>query len=195
MAWYVVDGMDGCGKSTCADVIRDKLAGEGRRVFMVTHPNQGCLVGRLENAFLHKEGKLCKILSTVFYILDVLRSLAMMRLYRKRYDDFIFVRYLMAVAYLPKGMQRKVYSAISKILPMPDDPILIDVDAETSMRRILERGEDLEAFENPEDLRQVCESMRSLSDGWTVIDNSLPMDQVKALLEDHVEDVLRGRLP
>ncbi len=39
MAWYVVDGMDGCGKSTCADVIRDKLAGEGRRVFMVTHPN------------------------------------------------------------------------------------------------------------------------------------------------------------
>ena len=195
MAWYVVDGMDGCGKSTCADIICDKLTREGRKVFMVTHPNQGCLVGRLENAFLHKEGKLCKILSTVFYILDVLRSLAIMGFYRKRYDDFIFVRYLMAVAYLPKGLQRKAYHAISRILPMPDDPILIDVDAETSMKRILERGEDLEAFENPEDLRQVCESMRSLSDGWTVIDNSLPMDQVKALLEGHVEDVLRGRRP
>ncbi|MBO4568437.1 MAG: deoxynucleoside kinase [Candidatus Methanomethylophilaceae archaeon] len=191
MTWFVVDGMDGCGKSTCADIIEDKLKRENHEVFKVTHPDQGCLVGRLENAYLHKEGRLCKILSTVFYILDVLDSLAKMRVHRKEYNDFIFVRYIMAVAYLPKGLQEKAYTLISKVLPMPDELILVDVDAETSMSRILGRGEALEAFENLEDLKQVRESMLSLSDGWTVIDNSRPLDEVRRQIEDHVDGILR----
>ena len=192
MTWYVVDGMDGCGKTTCADIIKRKLESEGRRVFLVTHPDTGCLAGRLENAYLHKEGKLFKLLSTLFYIIDVLESLAHMTVHRKDYDDFIFVRYLMAVAYLPERLQKKAYRIISGILPMPDEAILVDVDAETSMRRILERGEDLEAFENMDDLTRVRNSMLSLSEGWTVVDNSSPMDDVKARLEEHVDGVLRG---
>ena len=107
MTWYVVDGMDGSGKSTCADFLEEKLKSEKREVRVFTHPDTGCIFGKLEHEFLLKEGKLCRILSTVFFILDAVDSLFRMRLSSRKYQDFIFVRYLMSVAYLPDDKYRK----------------------------------------------------------------------------------------
>ena len=190
MTWYVVDGMDGCGKSTCADILKERLESKGRRVRMFSHPDSGCLFGRLEYGCLLKEGRLAKMLATVFFILDAVDSLLRMRLSSRRYDDFVFVRYLMSVAYLPDGSYRKAYRIIRKLFPMPDDFILVDVDAETSMKRIEARGEDREAFENMDDLVRTREKMLSLSDGWFVVDNTLPLEDVRRLIEDHVEEVV-----
>ena len=190
MTWYVVDGMDGCGKSTCADILKERLESKGRRVRMFSHPDSGCLFGRLEYGYLLKEGRLAKMLATVFFILDAVDSLLRMRLSSRRYDDFVFVRYLMSVAYLPDGSYRKAYRIIRKLFPMPDDFILVDVDAETSMKRIEARGEDREVFENMDDLVRTREKMLSLSDGWFVVDNTLPLEDVRRLIEDHVEEVV-----
>ena len=190
MTWYVVDGMDGCGKSTCADILKERLESKGRRVRMFSHPDSGCQFGRLEYGYLLKEGRLAKMLATVFFILDAVDSLLRMRLSSRRYDDFVFVRYLMSVAYLPDGSYRKAYRIIRKLFPMPDDFILVDVDAETSMKRIEARGEDREAFENMDDLVRTREKMLSLSDGWFVVDNTLPLEDVRRLIEDHVEEVV-----
>ena len=190
MTWYVVDGMDGCGKSTCADILCERLESKGRRVRVFTHPDVGCLFGRLERGFLLKEGKLCKILATAFFILDALDSVFKMRLSSKKYDDFIFVRYLMSVAYLPEDKYEKAYRVIKKLFPMPDEFILVDVDAETSMRRIESRGEDLEAFENMKDLRDTRRKMLSLSDGWFVVDNTRSLDDVRKVIEGHADETL-----
>ncbi|MBR6204494.1 MAG: thymidylate kinase [Candidatus Methanomethylophilaceae archaeon] len=192
MTWYVVDGMDGCGKSTCAELLKEKLESEGRRVRLFSHPDSGCLFGRLEYGYLLKEGRLAKMLATVFFILDAVDSLFKMRLSSRKYDDFIFVRYLMSVAYLPDGIYRKAYRIIKKLFPMPDEFILVDVDAETSLRRIEARGEERESFENMDDLVRTREKMLSLSDGWFVVDNTLPLEEVKRLIEDHASAVLSG---
>lgn len=48
MVWYVVDGMDGSGKTTAADMLASELRSQGRRVLMISHPNTDTLVGRLE---------------------------------------------------------------------------------------------------------------------------------------------------
>ena len=189
MTWYVVDGMDGSGKSTAAGILADKLESEGRTILVIAHPNRATRIGRLELAFLRGDSRLDVILSTLLYIADVLHSLCVMRGRRgRRYDDVIFVRYIMAVAYLPDGLCGRAYRVIERLLPMPDVKVLVDVDPQTAMDRIRGRGEEMEVFETVERLATVRRRMLSLSDGWTVLDNGSGTDD----LEEQVRGTLFG---
>lgn len=172
MTWYVVDGMDGSGKSTVADMIRAGLEARGRSVLVMTHPNRDTFTGRLELAFLRRDGKINVIVSTTLYILDVLHSLRVKRGRRGRaYDDVIFVRYSMAVAYLPDRLCGRAYDAVERILPVPDVAVLVDLEPQMALGRIMSRGEDLEVFETVEKLGAIRERMLRLSEGWIVLDN------------------------
>ena len=187
MTWYIVDGMDGSGKSSAAEALKDMLESDGRRVFIVTHPDQGCWFGRAEARFLKVPGKPSEIIATMLYILDAVQSVMRMRASSERYDDFIFVRYIMAVAYLPDGIYRKAYGIIERILPMPDVRIMVDVDADTAFDRIESRGEDREIFETREKLRKTREKMISLTRGWYIIDNNGLLEDTMRQIE-HVKD-------
>lgn len=172
MTWYVVDGMDGSGKTTSSDLIRAHLEGHGRKVLEITHPNESTLFGRRAARYLCISGKLAKAMSTIYYILDVLSSLRKKRRFGRDYDDVIFVRYIMAVAYLPESACPRAYRFIAKILPMPDVKIFVDVDADTAMERIIGRGEQLEVFETVDELNKTRRKMMALTDGWYIIDNT-----------------------
>lgn len=187
MTWYVVDGMDGSGKSTTADMIADELRSKGRKVKIVTHPNRDTRVGRLELRFLRMDGKPAVVMSTVFYILDILHSLVVKR--RREFrecDDVVFVRYSMAVAYLPDRLCGTAYRVVEWVLPTPDVSILVDVTPEKAMERIVERGEDLETFETVAKLEKVRHRMLGLSDGWTVLDNDGDSDDLRRQISDRV---------
>ena len=131
MTWFVVDGMDGSGKSTVGHLIEEKMVAQGRKVLFLEHPNDSCRSGRLAHKYLLKDGKFAMILSTTFYIFNVIHSLRFKRKHRKEYDDVIFVRYNMAVAYLPKCLIRSGYKVISFIFPKPDVSIFVDIDPVT----------------------------------------------------------------
>ena len=185
MTWYVVDGMDGCGKSTAGEIVAEELRGRGRRVMLVSHPNFDCVWGRIEDKFLHKDGKLATICTTVLYIMDVVCSLFRCKRKRKEYDDLVFVRYIMAVCYLPEGVVKKGYKVISHILPMPDVKMLIDVDAKTAMSRIEARSEDREAFEQEDKLAAIRAKMHLLTDdGWDVVDNTKGLENTRSQIVD-----------
>ena len=51
MVWYVVDGMDGSGKSTVAGILKGELEARGRSVLVIAHPNRDTVVGRMELRF------------------------------------------------------------------------------------------------------------------------------------------------
>lgn len=179
MTWYVVDGMDGSGKSSVGDLIKERLEKDGRKVLMITHPNDSCRAGRKASDYLHRKegGKLTKIMSTYYYILNVLHSLKVKRKSKKDYDDFIFVRYSMAVAYLPKSLIKLGFKFIEFVLPVPDVKIFVDIDPEIAMQRILSRGEELEVFETKEELTKTRNKMLLISDKWIVINNSHSYEQ------------------
>ena len=179
MTWYVVDGMDGSGKSTVGHIIEERSISEGRRVLFLEHPNDSCRSGRLAHKYLLKSGKFAMILSTTFYIFNVIHSLRFKRKHRKEYDDVIFVRYNMAVAYLPRCLIKAGYKVISFVFPKPDVSIFVDIDPESAMERILARGGDLEMFETEEKLRKTREKMLMLTDGWAVIDNTRGLEQTR----------------
>lgn len=172
MTWYVVDGMDGCGKSSVAQLLEKKLESDGRSVLVYSHPTER-LVGRIERRTLQIEGKAAHITSTVLYVMDVVSSLVRFGFKRRRYDDAIFVRYSLGVCYLPEKLVPKGYRIISAVFPEPDVKILVDIDENTAMGRIRARGEPFESFEKEEELAAIRRRLLSVSgDGWHIVDNS-----------------------
>lgn len=187
MAWYVIDGMDGSGKTTVAGMFKEELESRGRTVLLIEHPNRGTRLGRIEADLLKIDGKPALVSAIALYVMDVVRSVWIMKRNRK-YDDVVFVRYVMAVSYLPEGLARKAYRLFMSVLPSPDRRILVDVDEVTALGRITSRGEDLERFEDLESLRETRRMMLMLSDdGWTVIDNTGTAEDSRLMILDCLE--------
>lgn len=136
------------------------------------HPNRDTVVGRLEARFLLVDGKMAMVASTCLYIADVIRSVWIMKHSRTDYDDVVFVRYIMAVSYLPDRLAGMAYTIFANVLPTPDVKILVDVDESIALERIDSRGEEKERFESLDKLRDTRRRMLDLSKGWIVIDNS-----------------------
>ena len=192
MTWYVVDGMDGSGKSTVGHIIEDRMVEQGRKVLFLEHPNDSCRSGRLAHKYLHRSGKIAMLLSTTFYIFNVIHSLRFKRKHGKEYDDIIFVRYNMAVGYLPKCLIKAGYKVISFIFPKPDVSIFVDIDPKSAMERILSRGEDLEMFETEEKLNKTREKMLMLTEGWAIIDNTRGLEQTEESVDWILSEMKHG---
>lgn len=172
MTWYVVDGMDGSGKTTVSDFIHGQLAGEGRKVLEITHPNQDTVYGRRASKYLLMDSRTAVMVSTAYYILDVLHSLRVRRKHGREYDDIIFIRYSLAAAYMPECLCRPAYRIIETFLPVPDVKIYVDVDPQTALQRIYARGQELETFETGERLLKTRSRMKLITGSWITIDNS-----------------------
>lgn len=172
MTWYAVDGMDGSGKTTSSDFIRQQLIDEGRKVLEITHPNRSTTFGQAAERYLCRDGKFNVLISTLFYILDVLGSLRFKRKHGREYDDVIFVRYSLAAAYMPEKLCKPIYKVIEMVLPVPDVKIYVDIEPKIALERIYERGEQLETFETEEQLEKTRRKMMLITDSWYKIDNS-----------------------
>jgi len=182
MKLIIVDGIDGSGKSTVAHWIADYYSSRGERVLVRTHPSD-TLLGRISRRSLTSEGRAMKVMATIFFILDVLGSLH--RLKRlSGYDKVIFVRYVMATAYLPFGLHRQGYDFFCKVLPIPQRLLLVDATPECALHRIEEREHDREMFENLDSLRKVRKKVLELAErGWEVLDNCGSPEKARAQLE------------
>jgi dTMP kinase len=188
LRWIVVDGIDGSGKSTYAGLIAEHYRERGERVMVHVHPSSGRL-GRISRRALESRGKAMHALATMFFIADVLRSLSAMKREVKNYDTVIFVRYVLATAYLPDRLAPLGYHFIAKLLPVPKRLVLIDIDPAIANERIAKRAEKKEMFEDPANLKKAREKLRALAKGdWRVIDNSAPMEKGQAHLLQLLED-------
>ncbi len=182
MRWIVVDGIDGSGKTTFANWIKEyyELLGESTVIFV--HPSTR-FFGRISRTALQGSGKLMKTVAGTFFILDVFGSLRNMRRIAGRHENVVFVRYLMATAYLPARLARLGYDLFAHLLPVPDRLILVDVEPATAHMRISERREEREMFETIPDLTRIRKKMKAIADeSWMIIDNSGSGVESKRLL-------------
>ena len=183
MRWIIVEGIDGSGKTTVAKWISEHYVDKGDRVIVRTHPSDSWC-GKMSRKCLQRSGKIMAILSTLFFICDLLRSLRELKTWRKRTDDVIFVRYVMASAYLPKGRAKIAYDIMSKILPMPERKLLVDAEPSSAMIRIGSRNDTIEMFENIESLRRVRSVELEIAKAdWRILDNSAPKKESRRELE------------
>ena len=107
MRFIVIDGLDGSGKDTQANLIHQKYLSRGENVILRSHPSGDNSYGIKAKKALLGSGKLNKIKASFYYALDVIRSV---RMYYNKADTVIFVRYLMGVAYLPFPVAKLFYS-------------------------------------------------------------------------------------
>ena len=109
MRFIVIDGLDGVGKDTHAYLIKKRYEKKGEKVLIRSHPSTDNYFGKKAKLALLGAGKFNKVKASIFYMLDVLRSIR--KYYRKNdYDTLIMVRYLMGTAYLPEKLVKIGYN-------------------------------------------------------------------------------------
>jgi len=170
MVFVVIDGLDGSGKSTQARLICSRIAEKGKTYVLRAHPSSDNFFGRLGRGYLLLDGRRARFAASLFYLLDVVRSLVLYRW--RRVDYVVFVRYLMGTAYLPEPLHRVAYLFLYRLVPRSGYMYFIDVSPEEAYRRIEAGRSRREIFESLEKLRQVKGRALSLAakGPWMVID-------------------------
>lgn len=173
--FIVIDGLDGSGKSTQAKLLCKKITQRGKSYILRAHPSEDNFFGRLGRGYLLVDSHKAKIAASLFYMLDVVRSIIVYG-WRKA-DYLVFIRYLMGTAYLPLPFHKLAYLFFYALVPRSNYMFFIDVSPEEAHRRIEKRPEGIkEVFESLEKLKEVREKAKSLvsSGGWIVLNGDEP---------------------
>jgi len=174
MRFIIIDGLDGSGKSTQAKLIEEKYLSLGESVILREHPSFDNSYGLKAKKALLGRGKINRIKASIYYALDVMRSV---RKYNGKSDNIIMVRYLMGLAYLPLPLAQLLYSFFTRILPTSQYMFFLDLEPDESLRRMSSR-EETEMFENRDDLIKVREKALNLAHDWHIIDTAGSIGEV-----------------
>jgi len=170
MRLKIVDGLDAVGKDTHAKLIYDRYKNRGEEVFIRSHPTIDNFFGRKAKKALIGKGKINKLLASIYYMLDVLRSVK--KYYKPDYPGtLIMVRYLIGTAYLPERFARKGYKFFENFVPTSDYMFFLDASPEELVKRV-EMREQKEIFETYEELVKVRSKALILVKNWNIIDTS-----------------------
>ena len=182
MRLIIVDGLDGVGKDTHAQLIKKRYEEKGESVIIRSHPESDNFFGRKTKKALLGQGKVNRIVASVFFAFDVLRSLRVYFRYPKS-DTLIMVRYLMATAYLPKGLAKFTYGIFERFVPLSDYMFFLDATPSELLERIKQRNE-IEMFENYKELVRVRKKALDLANNWYIIDTSQPIEKTYYCIQE-----------
>nr|WP_153745817.1 dTMP kinase [Microbacterium sp. SYP-A9085] len=197
------EGGDGVGKSTQAALLEDWLRAQGRDVVRTREPGGTDVGQRVREIVLHHRGHIDARAEALLYAADRAHHVAtVVRPAIARGDVVIQDRYLdSSVAYQgagrvldPQQVRDLSLWAVDGLLP--DVTVLLDLD-ETSARRRLDADDKpfdrLEA-EQAEFHARVRTAFLTLADAeparFLVVDASLPVDEIAALVRARVADRL-----
>ena len=170
MRLIIVDGLDGVGKDTQAQLIKTRYEKKEEKVVLRTHPSTDNYFGKKAKEALLGKGKIKKLEASIFYMMDVLRSIR--KYYRnKDIDTLIMVRYLVGTAYLPFRLAKIAYRFFENFVPISKYMFFLDASPEVMSKRIEERKER-EMFETLDELEKVRNKALYLVKNWNIIDAS-----------------------
>ena len=181
MKLIIIDGLDGVGKDTQAELIKKHYEKLGKKVMVRSHPESDNFYGMKTKKALLLGGKRNRIKASMFYALDVLYSLR--KYYRKgEYDVLIIVRYLMGTAYLPNRLAKFAYTFFAHFVPTSEYMFFLDASPEVLIDRIQKRNE-MEMFETYEALVKVRKKALALAQGWYIIDTTSSVETTFSSIE------------
>ncbi len=157
----VFDGLDGSGKSTQALLLCKYLETRDKTWILRAHPSGDNFFGKKSREYLFREGKKARISASLFYLLDVIRSILFYNW--RRVDYVVFVRYLMGTAYLPKSLYKLGYLFFLKMVPSSPYMFFINTSPDEAYNRIEENRDKKEMFESLEKLKKTYTKITSLA--------------------------------
>lgn len=177
--FIVFDGLDGSGKSTQAMMLCKHLESLGLSYILRAHPSGDNFFGRKSRACLLLEGNRARVSASLFYLLDVVRSILLY--YWRRVDYVVFVRYLMGTAYLPESLFKLGYLFFLRVVPRSPHMFFINTSPLEAHKRIEQNRSQKEMFESLERLQKVHRKITSLASRqeWTIIDGDKTSDEIQ----------------
>lgn len=165
-----IEGIDGSGKSTIANYLKEELEKEGFRVVVFKEPTNSIYGQKIRQSFnnrldAHKELELFLLDRKHDVERNILPAL------KKGYIIVMDRYYYSTIAYQgARGIDiDKIKKMNEKIAPKPDLVIILDVKPEIGIRRIKERGDKPNKFEDLEYLEKVRKIFLELKDDNIVI--------------------------
>ncbi len=182
MRLIIVDGLDGVGKDTHAQFVRQRYEEKGERVVLRSHPESDNFFGRTTKKALLGSGPINKAKAAIFYMLDVLHSV---KVYynKKDINTLIMVRYLMGTAYLSPFLSKIAYRFFAGLVPTSSYMFFLDASPEELLSRVQQRQE-IEMFENIEELTKVRKKALMLAQDWNIVDTNSPVEQTAIRLDN-----------
>jgi dTMP kinase len=170
MRLIIVDGLDGVGKDTHAELIKKRYAQKSESVIIRSHPGIDNYFGKKAKDALLGKGKINRIKASIFYMMDVLRSIR--KYYRRKdIDTLIMVRYLVGTAYLPGKFANIGYNFFVNFVPTSKYMFFLDASPELTLERVEQRKEK-EMFETLDKFREVRKKALILVKDWNIIDTA-----------------------
>lgn len=185
----IIDGLDGAGKSTQAILLASFLEKKGKTVCLRVHPSEDNFFGIESKRFLYSKGKSAHFAAALFYMLDVVHSIAFF--HWRKYDYTIFVRYLMGTAYLPEPFYKIAYYFFALVVPRSDNMFFLDVTPEEAYSRIQKNRVSQEMFEDLKALRKVRYRALSLTylSKWRILNANKSQEHVNQEIQDHIKQI------
>jgi dTMP kinase len=190
-----IDGLDGSGKSIQAGLLKSFLEKNGKDVYLTHYPTEKSEYSTDIQRALKKE------IDIDSYQLHTLMA-------KDREEDFfnyvipalkenyyvVSDRYTFSsLAVGPKdASELEKYEELNKDFFVPDLGIIILVKPETSLQRIIERGEEVETYESLENLKMAYDHYQELAKkyGLFIIDGEQTIEKVHEDIKALVKETL-----
>lgn len=194
--FFVIEGIDGCGKDTQIEQVSKELSKLGYKVYITNEPSYegiGALIREsLKNGLKGMNPKALSLL----YIADRINHCDELKKYIDEGYIVISSRYFWSnLAYNTDGtpieMERVLNKNLSEGILIPDGLIYLDISPEESIRRMSKGREELDAFENIEKQRkthdnyQLAMNMMCLGSIF-VVDGTSSKDDITNSIVSHI---------
>lgn len=178
--------MDGSGKSTQAEYLCKHLDALEKTCILRAHPAEDNYFGRNSREYLLKKGKTAHVFASIFYLLDVIRSIVLY--HGKPVDYVVFVRYLMGTAYLPESLYMIGYRFFHWLVPKSPYMFFIDTSPAEAHQRIESNRQEKEMFESLEKLEKVHKKVSTIASRpeWIILNG----DQSEELIFEEIKQIL-----
>ncbi len=188
--FIVFEGIDGAGKSTQIEKLRQKLVSDGRKVFITAEPTQSVTGGILRDALSGNYKRSATELAAMFLsdrvFHNVNESVGINQALEKGFDVISDRYYYSSFAY--QGLDSDIDWVIDMNLNCPDIRrpdlcIFLDLDAEKSKARIDTNRATVEIFEKEEILNKIRKKFfdvfkRLPEENIAIVDASGSVDEV-----------------
>ncbi len=182
--FVVLEGIDGCGKSTQAKLLGDWLKKEGHEVFMTAEPSKN-RIGRFLRDVLSGAEKLDPKTVALLFTADRYEHLA--NEIQPALDEHKIVvcerYYHSTIAYQSaQGVSRKWLLELNSFVVEPDVTVLLDVKPSVGVSRTKTK----EIFENEEFLDRVRDNYLKMDDGFVKLNGERPAEEVFREIQDRI---------
>ena len=188
------EGIDGTGKSTQIRLLADYLRAKGFEVIETREPTDGPYGRKIRHLYVNRQSSTPE------------QELELFVQDRRQHVDKVIApalaegkivltdRYYFSTAAYQgaAGMDPKAIFAANAFAPKPDLVVLLVMDPEESVHRIEQlRGEQLNDFEQVEQLRKVAELFASFSDDCILrVNAAMPIEQVQREIQRGVQPLI-----